>query len=69
MVHDNELLSYRELRRKLRCSQSTAEMLVRTGQMPSVQIGAPGSRRPRRMFRPADVEEFINKRHGGEAGQ
>lgn len=56
------LLGYRELRKLLGCSQSTAEMLVRTGQLHSVQVGAPGSRKPRRMFRPVDVEEYLAAR-------
>lgn len=61
MAHDDEapLLTYRDLRRRLHCSQSTAEMLVRTGQIPSVTIGAPGSRKPRRMFRPVDVDAYL----------
>lgn len=60
MAHDEgPLLTYRDLRRRLRCSQSTAEMLVRTGQIRSVQIGAPGSRKPRRMFRPEDVDAYL----------
>lgn len=61
---DEQLLTYRDLRRKLRCSQSTAEMLVRTGQLRSVSIGAPGSRKPRRMFEPAEVARFIAERAG-----
>ena len=56
------LLNYRDLRKRLHCSQSTAEMLVRTGQIRSVQIGAPGSRKPRRMFRPEDVEAYLASR-------
>jgi Helix-turn-helix domain len=56
------LLTYRDLRKVLRCSQGTAEMLVRTRQIPSVTIGAPGSKRPRRMFRPEDVEAYLTSR-------
>ena len=57
-----QLLAYKDLRRRLNCSQSTAETLVRTGQIRSVQVGAPNSRKPRRMFREVDVEAFIAAR-------
>jgi hypothetical protein len=56
------LWSYRDVRRALHCSQSTVEMLVRENLLKSVQIGAPGSRKPRRMFEPAEVERFIAER-------
>lgn len=54
-----DLLTYKDLRRLLRCSQSTAERLAVSGAIRSVQIGTPGSRKPRRMFRMEDVQAFL----------
>ena len=64
MPHDatDTLLTYRELRTRLRCSQTTAETLARKGLIASVEVGVPGSKRPRRMFRSSDVEAFIAAR-------
>ena len=60
MSHEiDPLLTYRELRQKLRCSQTTAETLARTGAIPSVPVGEPGSRKPRRLFRTSDVDAYI----------
>lgn len=55
----SQLLTYRDLRRRLRISQKTAETLALTGQIRSVRIGAPGSKNPRRMFRPEDVDAYL----------
>jgi excisionase family DNA binding protein len=55
------LLTYRDLRNQLRVSQRTLEHLVKSGQLRSVQIGRPGSQRPRRMFRPEDVAAYLEQ--------
>jgi hypothetical protein len=47
-------------------AQSTLEQLVARGPddggIASFVVGVAGSRKPRRMFRPADVREFIDRR-------
>lgn len=59
MHHAEQLLTYRELRTRLRISQSTAETLVRKGLIRSVQVGTEGSKKPRRLFPESAVAEYI----------
>lgn len=53
------LLTYRDVRRLLRCSQSTVQKLVKSGQLKSVPIRTPGSERLLRRFDPADVDAYL----------
>jgi excisionase family DNA binding protein len=60
MTHsEDRLLTYRELRQALRCSQTTAETLVRKRLIRSVQVGDEGSRKPRRLFPQSAVDEYL----------
>lgn len=64
---DALLVDYKTARRMLGgLAQSTMENLVALGPdnggIASVTVGVPGSRKPRRMFRPADLEAYIERR-------
>jgi excisionase family DNA binding protein len=54
------LLTPVEVASLLRCSRKTLAAHVRTGALKYVNIGC-GTKRPRRMFAEADVEEFIER--------
>lgn len=61
------LYDYRATRRMLGgIAQSTLEQLVALGPnrggIASVTVGMPGSRKPRRMFRPEDIAAFVESR-------
>jgi hypothetical protein len=59
---DTRLYDYREARKLLRIAQSTLEAFVRRGEIASVTVGRPGSRKPRRLFRHQDLVAFIESR-------
>ena len=62
IIEGERLLTYADLRKRLRCSQRTCVTLATTGVIRSVLVGVEGSKRPRRLFREADVEAFIAAR-------
>jgi|SRR6516165_11718572 len=61
VLRTSRLLTPKEVMALLRCSRKTLNAYVRSGALRYIQTGT-GTKRPRRMFIVADVDEFIEVR-------
>lgn len=69
MEGTNALVTRPELIKRVR-SKELIDAAVRTGKLPAIRVGKAGTKRPRYLFRPQDVEvwlESLTQTDGGAA--